>query len=363
MQVATEKGPGDTKTAVTHPDGTSVVVETTPAGTRTTVTHPDGAGTSVFTEGMAAAEATAPPACASQQALMADHTSAVVDDDDDIIEDGDGSTAEEKTVWVPFVSPPAEQPLGDSLADNLRGVSLGGTADDTTSTGAGSGGQGPTGQMTEEEEGEPNENDVACVAAEGHKAAGTALFKAGKFLAAEREYSAGIAEIWGVDLASVSSPREYVLDLQFSLALNAGENSRTDPELRSFSSIPSPLLLAFCQLVYAADTRRIVAAAAATSARGGHGRWTAAAQLKLEDHAAALASSEKALGKVTDPGDLRQVKALYRKGAALLSLGRVAEAKNTLTMAYKLDSTNKQVSNLLKRAMKAEVRRHRWSGR
>ena len=204
---------------------------------------------------------------------------------------------------------------------------------------------------------------AACVAAEGHKAAGTALFKAGKFLAAEREYSAGIAEIWGVDLASVSSPREYVLDLQFSLALNAGENSRTDPELRSFSSIPSPLLLAFCQLVYAADTRRIVAAAAATSAHDGHGRWTAAAQLKLEDHAAALASSEKALGKVTDPGDLRQVKALYRKGAALLSLGRVAEAKNTLTMAYKLDSTNKQVSNLLKRAMKAEVRRHRWSGR
>ena len=55
MQVATQKGPGDTKTAVTHPDGTSVVVETTPAGTRTTVTHPDGAGTSVFTEEMAAA--------------------------------------------------------------------------------------------------------------------------------------------------------------------------------------------------------------------------------------------------------------------------------------------------------------------
>ena len=108
--------------------------------------------------------------------------------------------------------------------------------------------------------------------------------------------------------------------------------------------------------------RRIVAAAAATSAHDGHGRWTAAAQLKLEDHAAALASSEKALGKVTDPGDPRQVKALYRKGAALLSLGRVAEAKDTLTMAHRLDSTNKQVSNLLKRIIKAQVRQQRWSG-
>ena len=122
------------------------------------------------------------------------------------------------------------------------------------------------------------------------------------------------------------------------------------------------LLFASWYMRLMSAARRIVAAAAATSAHDGHGRWTAAAQLKLEDHAAALASSEKALGKVT-PGNPRQVKALYRKGAALLSLGRVAEAKNTLTMAYKLDSTNKQVSNLLKRAMKAEVRRHRWSGR
>ena len=92
-------------------------------------------------------------------------------------------------------------------------------------------------------EGEPNESDAASVAAEEHKAAGTALFQAGNFLAAEREYSAGVAEIWGVDLASVSSSREYVLDLQFSLALNAGENPRTDPaELPSCCSISSPPL-------------------------------------------------------------------------------------------------------------------------
>ena len=116
----------------------------------------------------------------------------------------------------------------------------------------------------------------------------------------------------------------------------------------------------FCQLVYAVARRIVVAASSA--AYDGHGWWTAAAQLKLEDHTAALASSEKALGKMTDPGDLRQVKALYRKGAALLSLGRVAEAKDTLTMAYRLDSTNKQVSDLLKRIIKAQVRQKRWSG-
>ena len=43
----------------------------------------------------------------------------------------------------------------------------------------------------------------------------------------------------------------------------------------------------------------------------------------------------------------RRVQALYRKGDAQLGLGRVAEAKDTLTMAYRLDSTNKQVSSLL----------------
>ena len=164
-----------------------------------------------------------------------------------------------------------------------------------------------------------------------------------------------------MDLASVSSSREYVLDLQFSLALNAGKNSRTDPaELLSF--LPFLRLLcfpSFCQLVYAVARRIVVAA---SSADDGHGRWTAAAQLKLEDHAAALASSEKALSLATDPGDLRQVKALYRKGDAQLGLGRVAEAKDTLTMAYRLDSTNKQVSDLLKRIIKAQVRQKRWNG-
>ena len=161
-----------------------------------------------------------------------------------------------------------------------------------------------------------------------------------------------------MDLASVSSSREYVLDLQFSLALNAGENPRTDPaELRSFPSFSRLLCFpSFCQLVYAVARRIVVAA---SSADDGHGRWTAAAQLKLEDYVAALASSEKALS-LAIPADPRRVKALYRKGDAQLGLGRVAEAKDTLTMAYRLDSTNKQVSDLLKRIIKAQVRQKRW---
>ena len=112
----------------------------------------------------------------------------------------------------------------------------------------------------------------------------------------------------------------------------------------------------FCQLVYVVARRIVVAA---SSADDGHGRWTAAAQLKLEDHVAALASSEKALS-LAIPADPRRVKALYRKGDAQLGLGRVAEAKDTLTMAYRLDSTNKQVSDLLKRIIKAQVRQKRW---
>ena len=63
-----------------------------------------------------------------------------------------------------------------------------------------------------------------------------------------------------------------------------------------------------------------------------------------------------------DDNDPRRVQALYRKGDAQLGLGRVAEAKDTLTMAYRLDSTNKQVSNLLKRIIKAQVRQKRWNG-
>ena len=123
----------------------------------------------------------------------------------------------------------------------------------------------------------------------------------------------------------------------------------------------------FCQLVYAVARRIVVAA---SSADDGHGWWTAAAQLKLEDYVAALASSEKALSlirrqlwrRIVRPADPRRVKALYRKGDAQLGLGRVAEAKDTLTMAYRLDSTNKQVSDLLKRIIKAQVRQKRWSG-
>ena len=125
----------------------------------------------------------------------------------------------------------------------------------------------------------------------------------------------------------------------------------------------------FCQLVYAVARRIVVAASSA--AYDGHGRWTAAAQLKLEDYVAALASSEKALSlirrqlwrRIVRPADPRRVKALYRKGDAQLGLGRVAEAKDTLTMAYRLDSTNKQVSDLLKRIIKAQVRQKQWSGR
>lgn len=70
----------------------------------------------------------------------------------------------------------------------------------------------------------------------------------------------------------------------------------------------------------------------------------AAAQLKLGDNSDAMKNCEKVLK--LEP---KNVKALFRKGQALLGKSEFKEAKSTLKLAYKEDPTNKQVVALLKK--------------